>query len=91
MLAGVGIAIPACMLLGALLERVAYRPLRDAPRLTALITAIGMSIVLQNLAMIVWGRQYISFPPLLPNEPRARRRPGAALASRCPRSAAAAS
>jgi len=70
-LAGVGIAIPACMLLGALLERVAYRPLRDAPRLTALITAIGMSIVLQNLAMIVWGRQYISFPPLLPNEPHA--------------------
>jgi branched-chain amino acid transport system permease protein len=43
----------------------------DAPRLTALITAIGMSIVLQNLAMIVWGRQYISFPPLLPNEPHA--------------------
>jgi len=70
-LAGLGIAIPACMLLGALLERVAYRPLRDAPRLTALITAIGMSIVLQNLAMIVWGRQYISFPPLLPNEPHA--------------------
>jgi len=70
-LAGLGIAIPACMVLGALLERVAYRPLRDAPRLTALITAIGMSIVLQNLAMIVWGRQYISFPPLLPNEPHA--------------------
>jgi len=68
-LAGMAVAIPACMLLGALLERVAYRPLRDAPRLTALITAIGMSIVLQNLAMIVWGRQYISFPPLLPNDP----------------------
>ena len=53
------------------IERIAYRPLRDAPRLTALITAIGMSIVLQNVAMIVWGRQYISFPPLLPNEPHA--------------------
>ncbi|MFN9154214.1 MAG: branched-chain amino acid ABC transporter permease [bacterium] len=70
-IAGIAVAIPACMLLGALLERVAYRPLRDAPRLTALITAIGMSIVLQNVAMIVWGRQYISFPPLLPNEPHA--------------------
>ncbi|MCA3105255.1 MAG: branched-chain amino acid ABC transporter permease [Rhodocyclaceae bacterium] len=70
-IAGIVVAIPACMLLGALLERVAYRPLRDAPRLTALITAIGMSIVLQNVAMIVWGRQYISFPPLLPNEPHA--------------------
>ncbi|MCX7199704.1 MAG: branched-chain amino acid ABC transporter permease [Proteobacteria bacterium] len=68
---GIAVAIPACMLLGALLERIAYRPLRDAPRLTALITAIGMSIVLQNVAMIVWGRQYISFPPLLPNEPHA--------------------
>jgi branched-chain amino acid transport system permease protein len=71
LLAGVAVAIPACMLLGALLERVAYRPLRDAPRLTALITAIGMSIILQNLAMIAWGRQYLSFPPLLPNEPHA--------------------
>jgi branched-chain amino acid transport system permease protein len=68
-LAGLGVAVPVCMLLGALLERIAYRPLRDAPRLTALITAIGMSIVLQNLAMIVWGRQYVSFPPLLPNDP----------------------
>ena len=70
-LTGIAVAIPACMLIGALLERVAYRPLREAPRLTALITAIGMSIVLQNVAMIVWGRQYISFPPLLPNEPHA--------------------
>ncbi len=70
-LAGVVTAVAACVLLGALLERVAYRPLRDAPRLTALITAIGMSIVLQNLAMIVWGRNYIPFPPLLSNEPHA--------------------
>jgi branched-chain amino acid transport system permease protein len=48
-----------------LVERVAYRPLRNAPRLAPLITAIGVSIVLQNLAMIVWGRQYLSFPPVL--------------------------
>jgi branched-chain amino acid transport system permease protein len=40
--------------------------LRRAPRLAALITAIGMSIVLQNLAMLIWGKQYVSFPPLLP-------------------------
>jgi branched-chain amino acid transport system permease protein len=59
-------AIPACMLLGFTIERIAYRPLRKAPRLAPLITAIGMSIVLQNVAMLIWGRQYISFPPILP-------------------------
>jgi branched-chain amino acid transport system permease protein len=46
---------------------VAYRPLRHAPRLAPLITAIGMSIILQNAAMLIWGRQYVSFPPLLPH------------------------
>ena len=59
-------AILVCMALGWGLERIAYRPLRNAPRLTPLITAIGMSIVLQNLAMIIWGRNYMTFPPLLP-------------------------
>jgi branched-chain amino acid transport system permease protein len=63
---GLLIAMPACMALGYVIERVAYRPLRAAPRLAALITAIGVSIVLQNAAMIVWGRQYHSFPALLP-------------------------
>jgi branched-chain amino acid transport system permease protein len=58
-------AVAVCMTTGVLVERVAYRPLRNAPRLAPLITAIGMSIVLQNLAMIVWGRQYLSFPPVL--------------------------
>jgi branched-chain amino acid transport system permease protein len=59
-------AIAVCVALGFLIERVAYRPLRRAPRLAALITAIGISIVLQNLAMLIWGKQYVSFPPLLP-------------------------
>ena len=63
---GLAAAVLSCMALGWGLERVAYRPLRNAPRLTPLITAIGMSIVLQNLAMIVWGRNYLTFPPLLP-------------------------
>ncbi|MBP0132409.1 MAG: branched-chain amino acid ABC transporter permease [Nitrosospira sp.] len=67
-LMGLLIAIPACMLLGYGIERVAYRPLRHAPRLAPLITAIGVSIVLQNIAMIIWGRQYIAFPPLLPED-----------------------
>ena len=66
LLAGLAVAIPVCMALGMLIERVAYRPLRNAPRLAPLITAIGVSIILQNIAMLVWGKQYIPFPPILP-------------------------
>lgn len=65
-LAGISVSVLICMALGWGLERIAYRPLRNAPRLTPLITAIGMSIILQNLAMIIWGRNYLTFPPLLP-------------------------
>ena len=65
-LAGVLTAVPVCMALGYGIERIAYRPLRNAPRLAPLITAIGVSIVLQNAAMLIWGRQYIPFPPILP-------------------------
>ncbi|MBQ0714246.1 MAG: branched-chain amino acid ABC transporter permease [Paraperlucidibaca sp.] len=63
------LAIPVCALLGMGIERFAYRPLRGAPRLAPLITAIGVSIVLQNVAMMIWGRQYIPFPAILPSEP----------------------
>jgi len=66
-LAGLLVAVPACMLLGYGIEKVAYRPLRKAPRLAPLITAIGVSIILQNAAMLIWGRQYVSFPPLIPH------------------------
>jgi len=65
LMAGLAAAIAGCMGLGYTLERVAYRPLRQAPRLAALITAIGMSIVLQNVAMLIWGKQYINFPPVV--------------------------
>jgi len=65
LLAALVAAVAVCVSTGVLVERVAYRPLRNAPRLAPLITAIGVSIVLQNLAMIVWGRQYLSFPPVL--------------------------
>ena len=64
--AGLLVAIAVSMALGFAIERIAYRPLRRAPRLAPLITAIGVSIVLQNVAMIIWGRSYISFPPILP-------------------------
>ncbi len=61
------LAMAGCMALGFAIERVAYRPLRHAPRLAPLITAIGLSIVLQNLAMMIWGRGYRSFPQLIAN------------------------
>lgn len=59
-------AVIVCMAVGFAIERIAYRPLRHAPKLAPLITAIGVSIVLQNLAMLIWGRNYHSFPPILP-------------------------
>jgi len=65
LLAALAAAMAVCVATGVLVERIAYRPLRNAPRLAPLITAIGVSIILQNVAMIVWGRQYLSFPPVL--------------------------
>jgi branched-chain amino acid transport system permease protein len=64
---GVGIlcAVPVCMAVGYTVERVAYRPLRNAPRLAPLITAIGVSIVLQHLALLVWSRNIIAFPQII--------------------------
>jgi branched-chain amino acid transport system permease protein len=62
-------AVPVCVLLSLFVERVAYRPLRNAPRLAPLITAIGVSIVIQTLAMIIWKPNPIVFPDLLPTEP----------------------
>ncbi|MGF2229981.1 branched-chain amino acid ABC transporter permease [Bordetella pertussis] len=63
--AGLLVSVPLCMAVGWTAERVAYRPLRRAPRLAALITAIGVSIILQNVAMMVWGRNYLNFPQVL--------------------------
>jgi len=55
-------AITACAAIGMLIERLAYRPLRDASRLSALITAIGVSILLQNLALMVFTAETKSYP-----------------------------
>lgn len=62
-------AVPVCALVSLTIERVAYRPLRNAPRLAPLITAIGVSILLQTLAMIIWSRNPMTFPELLPSLP----------------------
>ena len=56
------LTILICASFGIILDFVAYRPLRKAPRLAALITAIGMSIFLQNLARMIWGSQIKSYP-----------------------------
>jgi len=65
LLIGAGCAIPVCMLVGYGMERLAYRPLRRAPRLAPLITAIGVSIILQHLAMLVWSRNVLAFPQII--------------------------
>src|SRR4051794_4273960 len=64
-LIGTACAIPVCMLVGYTMERLAYRPLRRAPRLAPLISAIGVSIVLQHLAMLVWSRNVLAFPQII--------------------------
>jgi branched-chain amino acid transport system permease protein len=63
--AGALTAVPVCMAVGYIVERVAYRPLRSAPRLAPLITAIGVSIILQHLALLVWSRNIIAFPQII--------------------------
>lgn len=60
-----GAAILVCAAIGVTIERVAYRPLRRAPRLAPLITAIGVSILLQYSAALIWGKQYIALPDLI--------------------------
>ena len=62
----------ACVVAAALnftIEKVAYRPLRNSPKLSTLITAIGMSIFLQTVAMIIWKPNYKAYPALLPTDP----------------------
>lgn len=62
-------AVLVCMALNVAIEKLAYRPLRNAPRLAPLITAMGMSLLLQTLAMILWKPDYKPYPILLPDEP----------------------
>ena len=66
---GLVTAIPVCMGVGYALERVAYRPLRRAPRLAPLITAIGLSIILQHVAMIIWSRNPLPYPQIISTVP----------------------
>jgi branched-chain amino acid transport system permease protein len=59
------VAMAACGLIGVGIERVAYKPLRNSPRLAVLITAIGMSFILQNIGLIWKGPAQVPFPELI--------------------------
>ena len=63
------LAVLVCSVLNFGIEKLAYRPLRNAPRLAPLITAMGMSLLLQTLAMIIWKPNYKSYPQLMPVDP----------------------
>ena len=60
--AAVLLAVVGCTLLGIVVERLAYKPLRSAPSLAVLITAIGVSYFLQNAALLIWGSDPKVFP-----------------------------
>lgn len=62
-------AVVVCTVLNFAIEKLAYRPLRDAPRLAPLITAMGVSLLLQTLALIIWKPNPKPYPILLPAEP----------------------
>ncbi|MDP2018054.1 branched-chain amino acid ABC transporter permease [Hydrogenophaga sp.] len=63
------IAMVVCATLNFTIEKLAYRPLRNSNRLAPLITAIGMSLLLQTFAMIIWKPNPKSYPNMLPTEP----------------------
>jgi len=64
-LLGVLLAMAVCTVLGIVIERLAYKPLRQAPALAVLITAIGVSYLLQNGAQILWGAATKTFTPVV--------------------------
>lgn len=64
-LVGILLAVAVCTLLGIVIERLAYKPLRSAPSLAVLITAIGVSYLLQNGAQIFWGADTKIFTPIV--------------------------
>ena len=59
------LAMAVCTLLGVVIERLAYKPLRSAPSLAVLITAIGVSYFLQNLALLLWSPNPKVFPSVV--------------------------
>jgi branched-chain amino acid transport system permease protein len=60
------VAMLACAVLGVVIERVAYRPLRNSPRLAPLISAIGVSLILEDVGKLWKGINYVTFPQIFP-------------------------
>lgn len=58
-------AVIVCTILGVVIEGLAYKPLRQAPSLAVLITAIGVSYFLQNAAQLIWGANPVSYTPVI--------------------------
>lgn len=65
MFAGVALSVVVCVAVGVLVERIAYKPLRNSPPLSVLITAIGVSYFLQSLAQLIFGTNQKSFPKFI--------------------------
>ncbi|MBS0422814.1 MAG: branched-chain amino acid ABC transporter permease [Proteobacteria bacterium] len=63
------IACVVAAMLNFVIEKIAYRPLRNSPKLAPLITAIGVSMLVQTIAMIIWRPTNKAYPTLLPNDP----------------------
>ena len=63
---GVALAVVVCTVLGVIIERLAYKPLRSAPALAVLITAIGVSYFLQNFALLIWKSDPKMFKSVVP-------------------------
>lgn len=63
------ISIVVCTVLGVVIEKIAYKPLRNAPPLAVLITAIGVSYFLQNAALLIFGSDSKNFPSVVKNAP----------------------
>ncbi len=60
------VTMPGFALLNAVIERVAYKPLRNAPRLAPLITAVGVSFILQNVGLALYGPSFNTIPDFIP-------------------------
>src|ERR1043165_4495504 len=61
-------AMAACAALGIFIERLAYRPLRERSKLTVLITAIGVSLLLENAGQLIFGANPKAFPEVFPSQ-----------------------
>jgi branched-chain amino acid transport system permease protein len=61
------LSMASCGLLNSTIEFIAYRPLRGAPRLAPLITAIGVSFIIEDIGLFFWGPNYVTAPDVFPH------------------------